>query len=65
MFYWVSDKKIIFKIFGVDDFYFHEIGSRSYLQNKAGLSVDKICGEIMRKLNANHKITHMRVNLNI
>lgn len=59
------DKKIIFKIFGVDDFYFHEIGSRVYLQGKAGLTVDKICGEILQKLNIVQKTTYGTVTLNI
>jgi transketolase len=43
-------QKIIFKAFGVQDFYPHEIGSRKYLQEKAGLSVESIYAVIMQKL---------------
>ena len=42
--------KIIFKAFGVNDFYFHEAGSRAYLNEKAGLSVDAVSKEIVRYL---------------
>lgn len=44
------DRKIIFHAFGVDDFYFHEAGSRDYLKEKAGLSVEKIVGVILGKI---------------
>lgn len=45
------DKKIIFKAFGVNDIYPNEIGSRKYLQEKAGLSVENICTKILSVLN--------------
>ena len=43
-------QKVIFKAFGIQDFYPHEIGSRKYLQEKAGLSVESIHAIIMQKL---------------
>lgn len=44
------EQKIIFKAFGINDFYFHEVGTRAYLNKKAGLSVEKIGNEIAEKL---------------
>lgn len=44
------DSKVIFHAFGVDDFYFHEAGSRKYLNQKAGLSVEHIASTISKKL---------------
>ncbi len=40
-------QKIIFKAFGVNDFYFHEAGSRAYLNEKARLSIDIVSKEII------------------
>ena len=45
------ERKIIFKAFGIDDFYFHEAGSRDFLKEKAGLSVERVVEVIFRKLN--------------
>lgn len=42
--------KVIFKAFGVNDFYFHQAGSRAYLNEQAGLSVSTVINEIMRIL---------------
>lgn len=43
------ENKILFKSFGIQDFYFHEIGSGNYLREKAGLSVDCIAKKILQK----------------
>jgi transketolase len=40
-------KKIIFQSFGIQDFYFHEAGSRDYLLEKAGLSPEIITKKIL------------------
>ncbi len=48
--------KIIFKAFGVQDFYFHEVGSRSYLKQKSGLTPDIITKEISIRLE------HFKIN---
>lgn len=40
------NQKIKFKVFGINDFYFHETGSRQDLLAKAGLTSEKICAEI-------------------
>jgi transketolase len=47
------NKNIIFKPFGLQDCYFHEIGSRDYLRNKSGLSADAISNEILKELKLN------------
>jgi transketolase len=44
------DKKIKFKSFGVQDCYFHEVGSRDYLLNRAGLNPEQISYEILKTL---------------
>ncbi len=44
------DHKIIFHAFGVNDFYFHEVGSRKYLQEKAGLNIQAIASQIIQKI---------------
>ncbi|MCF7899672.1 hypothetical protein K9L05_03430, partial [Candidatus Babeliales bacterium] len=44
------ENKILFKSFGIQDFYFHEIGSGNYLREKAGLSVNCIAKEILQKM---------------
>jgi len=44
------EKKIIFKAFGVNDFYFHVTGPRSYLNDQAGLSAEKLVKEIEKRL---------------
>lgn len=49
-----SDQKIIFQAFGVNDFYFHEAGSRSYLKEKAGLATENIASIIMQKMKVSH-----------
>ncbi len=46
------EHKVIFKAFGVQDFYFHEAGPRAYLLEKAGLSSDVISAVIKEKINA-------------
>jgi len=46
--------KIIFKAFGVQDFYFHIAGSRSYLNDLAGLSPEKITDAINTLMKANY-----------
>lgn len=43
-------KKIIFKRFGVNDTYLHEIGSQEYLRDKHGISAQKITASIIRLL---------------
>ena len=45
-----APKKIIFKAFGINDFYFHETGTRKYLLKKAGLSTENIVHEIKERL---------------
>lgn len=50
----ISDQKIIFQAFGVNDFYFHEAGSRSYLKEKAGLAAENIASIIMQKMKVSH-----------
>jgi len=44
------DHKIIFHAFGVNDFYYHIKGSRSYLNEKAGLNIDAIVDMIQQKI---------------
>ncbi len=44
------DYKVIFHAFGVDDFYYHETGSRAYLKERAGLSVENVSSKIIGKL---------------
>jgi transketolase len=42
--------KVIFKTFGIDDVYFHQIGNRAYLKEKAGLCKESIAASITKKL---------------
>lgn len=44
--------KVIFHAFGIDDVYFHEIGNRTYLQEKAGLCKEVISAAIAQELDA-------------
>ncbi len=44
--------KIIFKAFGVQDFYYHTVGSRAYLKKHAGLEAEQISTTIKQLLNA-------------
>lgn len=55
------EHKIIFKAFGVNDFYFHEAGSRGYLNEKAGLHVDIVSKEIVERI-AGNKMVKVIVN---
>lgn len=50
------DKKITFKAFALPDRYCHEIGSRDYLRNKAGLSENNIFNEILKGLKLNERV---------
>jgi transketolase len=59
------DKKIIFKSFGIPDCYYHEVGSRGYLQTHAGLTVEKICSEILQKLSIVQSIPAKNYELNL
>ena len=45
------EQKIIFKSFGINDFYFHEAGSRAYLNERAGLSIQNVATEILMRIN--------------
>jgi transketolase len=47
------DNKITFKSFGVDDFYFHEAGSRKYLLEKSKLSLNHVCKNIIQSIKQN------------
>ncbi len=58
-------QKIIFKAFGVNDFYFHEAGSRAYLNEKAGLNVDFISNEIVRLLQMNKPLDKLPLQANL
>lgn len=51
-------RKITFHAFGVEDFYFHEAGSRNFFKEKAGLSVQVIAQKIMEKLQGVHGSIH-------
>jgi transketolase len=42
--------KIIFKSFGVQDFYYHTVGSRAYLKKHAGLEGEQIATQIKKLL---------------
>ena len=42
--------KIIFKSFGVQDFYYHTVGSRAYLKKHAGLEAEVITQQIKQLL---------------
>lgn len=42
--------KIIFKAFGVQDFYYHTVGSRNYLKKHAGLDAEIIAAQIQNLL---------------
>jgi transketolase len=42
--------KVMFQTFGIDDVYFHQIGNRAYLKEKAGLCKDAIATAITKKL---------------
>ena len=42
--------KIIFKAFGIQDFYYHRVGSRNYLKKHAGLEAEQIATIIKRLL---------------
>lgn len=42
--------KVIFQTFGIDDVYFHQIGNRAYLKEKAGLCKEAIAASITKKL---------------
>lgn len=44
------DRKVLFHAFGVNDFYFHEAGSRDFLKEKAGLSVGSVVEVILKKI---------------
>ena len=44
------DRNIYCKLFGISDFYFHEVGSRDYLRKKVGLSVDNIYENVLKTL---------------
>jgi transketolase len=59
------NKNIIFKPFGLPDCYFHEIGSRDYLRNKAGLSVDAILNEILKKLKLKVGVVNAVYDINL
>ncbi len=50
------EKKILFKAFALPDRYCHEIGSRDYLRNKAGLSARNILSEILEKIKFNERV---------
>jgi len=56
------EKKIIFKALGVQDFYFHITGSRSYLNDQAGLSPEKIVLEIEKRLFMTHSYSKKHTN---
>lgn len=45
-----SRRKVIFKRFGIKDFYLHEIGSQEYLRDKYGISAQKIAASVIRLL---------------
>ncbi len=47
--------KITFKMFGINDFYFHEAGSRKDLLAKAGLTTETISQAIIKKLEYTNK----------
>lgn len=46
-------KKIVFKAFGVQDFYFHVAASRAYYNEQAGLTVDFVSSTILGLLQSN------------
>lgn len=55
--------KITFKAFGVQDFYFHEVGSRAYLKKRAGLTGELIAQQIKQLLMQSYgplEISHTR-----
>lgn len=45
-------EKIAFQAFGVQDFYFHEVGSRNYLKEKSGLTWQAILPQVIKKLDS-------------
>jgi len=50
---------VMLKLFGINDFYFHEAGSRKDLLAKAGLTVENISGTIVETLSLNpHSSIH-------
>lgn len=65
--------KIIFKAFGIQDFYYHIVGSRAYLKKHAGLESEQIAAQIkklladytpngvMQSLNTGSSITHNHI----
>jgi transketolase len=51
--------KVIFHAFGIDDVYFHTIGNRTYLQEKAGLCKETIAASIIQELEAcSHQVAN-------
>lgn len=46
----LEGEKIVFQAFGVQDFYFHEVGSREYLKEKSGLTPQAIIPQVIKKL---------------
>jgi transketolase len=50
------EKKISFKTFALPDEFVHEIGSRDYLRNKAGLSENNIFSEILKIVKLNERV---------